>query len=65
MIIASFFIIVKSGLLPAEWITDGIQYNAMGVFYATLAGLVAGFAVGKVTEFYTGTGTIAQFVSKN
>ncbi len=36
MIIASFFIIVKSGLLPAEWILDGIQYTAMGVFYATL-----------------------------
>lgn len=58
MVIASFFIIVKSGLLPAEWTTDGIQYNALGVFYATLAGLIAGFAVGKVTEFYTGTGTI-------
>jgi K(+)-stimulated pyrophosphate-energized sodium pump len=58
MIVASFFIIVKSGLLPAEWTTDGIEYTSMGVFYATLAGLVAGFLVGKVTEFYTGTGTI-------
>ena len=29
----------------------------MGVFYATIAGLVAGLAVGKVTEYYTGTGT--------
>lgn len=29
----------------------------MGVFYATLAGLVAGLGIGKITEYYTGTGT--------
>ena len=29
----------------------------MGVFMATLAGLIAGLFVGKVTEYYTGTGT--------
>ena len=29
----------------------------MGVFWATIAGLVAGLLVGKVTEYYTGTGT--------
>ena len=28
-----------------------------GVFFATIAGLVSGLAVGKVTEYYTGTGT--------
>ena len=28
----------------------------MGVL-ATIAGLVAGLAVGKITEYYTGTGT--------
>ena len=56
MIIASFFIIVKSGLLPESWIMDGIMYKAIGVFYATIAGLIAGFGVGKITEYYTGTG---------
>ena len=58
MIVASFFIIVKSNLLPEMWLIKGIEYTPMGVFYATLAGLIAGFLVGKVTEFYTGTGTI-------
>jgi len=58
MVVASYFIITASGLLPDEWIADGVQYNALGVFWATLAGLVAGFCVGKVTEFYTGTGTV-------
>ena len=29
----------------------------MEFFWATIAGLVAGLAVGKVTEYYTGTGT--------
>ncbi len=57
MIIASYFIIAQSGLLPESWVSDGISYTAMGVFYATLAGLIAGFAVGKVTEYYTGTGS--------
>jgi len=57
MIIASFFIIVKSNLLPQAWIADDVEYTSMGVFYATLCGLIAGFLVGKVTEYYTGTGT--------
>ena len=54
MVIASYFVI--TGMLPDT--IDGLPFGAMGVFYATLAGLVAGFGVGKVTEFYTGTGTI-------
>jgi len=28
----------------------------MGVFWATIAGLVAGLGVGKITEYYTATG---------
>ena len=55
MLIASFFII--KGMLPETWVEAGIQYTSMGVFWATIAGLVAGLAVGKVTEYYTGTGT--------
>ncbi len=55
MLIASYFII--NAMLPETWVEAGIQYTAMGVFWATIAGLVAGLAVGKVTEYYTGTGT--------
>ena len=55
MLVASYFII--NAMLPETWVEAGIQYTAMGVFWATIAGLVAGLAVGKVTEYYTGTGT--------
>jgi len=54
MLVASYFII--NAMLPETWIEGGVQYTAMGVFWATIAGLVAGLAVGKVTEYYTGTG---------
>jgi len=53
MIVASYFII--NAMLPET--IEGLPFGAMGVFYATLAGLVAGFCVGKITEYYTGTGT--------
>ena len=39
-------------MLPETWVEAGIQYTAMGVFWATIAGLVAGLAVGKVTKYY-------------
>ncbi|MBU2951672.1 sodium-translocating pyrophosphatase [Tamlana agarivorans] len=52
MVIASYFII--NTLIPES--VEGLPFGAMGVFWATIAGLVAGLAVGKVTEYYTGTG---------
>ena len=55
MLVASYFIINQ--MLPETWISGGMQYTSMGVFWATIAGLVAGLLVGKVTEYYTGTGT--------
>ncbi|WP_338356479.1 sodium-translocating pyrophosphatase [Yeosuana marina] len=55
MIIASYFIIIQ--MIPSEWVYNGVNYTANGVFFATLAGLISGFFVGKVTEYYTGTGT--------
>lgn len=55
MIIASYFIIDK--MLPASWTTGGIEYTSMGVFWSTITGLVAGLGIGKITEYYTGTGT--------
>ena len=53
MIVASYFII--TAMIPES--IEGLPFGAMGVFYATLAGLIAGFFVGKITEYYTGTGT--------
>ena len=53
MVIASYFII--NALIPES--VEGLPSGAMGIFYATLAGLIAGLGVGKITEYYTGTGT--------
>ncbi|MEQ8520324.1 MAG: sodium-translocating pyrophosphatase [Cytophagales bacterium] len=55
MVIASYFII--NHFLPASWSWGGTDYTSNGVFFATLAGLIAGLGIGKVTEYYTGTGT--------
>lgn len=55
MVVASYFII--GYFLPASWTVDGMLYTSNGVFFATLAGLIAGLGIGKVTEYYTGTGT--------
>ena len=55
MLIASYFIIDE--MLPKSWMHDGFLYTNSGVFYATLTGLIAGLGVGKITEYYTGTGT--------
>ncbi len=53
MVIVSYFVIHK--MIPES--TDGLPFGAMGVFLATISGLVAGLGVGKITEYYTGTGT--------
>jgi len=55
MIVATYFIVDM--MLPATWNFNGIDYGSIGVFYATIAGLIAGLGVGKITEYYTGTGT--------
>lgn len=55
MIIASYFVI--KAMLPEFWSDGDMDYSSFGVFMATIAGLVAGLLVGKVTEYYTGTGT--------
>jgi len=55
MVVLSYFIITY--FLPEAWSFDGTDYTANGVFFATLAGLIAGLGIGKITEYYTGTGT--------
>lgn len=51
MVVASYFII--DSMLAG---TTGLPQGSMGVFIAVIAGLVAGLAVGKITEYYTATG---------
>ncbi|WP_422350320.1 sodium-translocating pyrophosphatase [Flagellimonas sp.] len=53
MLVASYFLI--KAFIPES--IEGLPFGAMGVFWATISGLVAGLLVGKVTEYYTGTGT--------
>ncbi|MEM6631216.1 MAG: sodium-translocating pyrophosphatase [Bacteroidota bacterium] len=55
MLVLSFLII--QWMMPESWTVDGNTYTSMGVFYAVISGLIAGLLVGKVTEYYTGTGT--------
>jgi len=56
MLVATFLIV--TWLLPDTWTTKaGDTFTNMGVFYAIIMGLVAGLAIGKITEYYTGTGT--------
>ena len=54
MIVATYFLIDM--FLPGAWVFNGKEYSSIGVFYATIAGLIAGLGVGKITEYYTATG---------
>ncbi|MFK8006512.1 MAG: sodium-translocating pyrophosphatase [Saprospiraceae bacterium] len=57
MLVLTFFII--QWMLPGDWAVAGDEtaYTSIGVFYAVIIGLVSGLAIGKITEYYTGTGT--------
>ena len=55
MIIVSYFMI--NAFLPETWEYNGTVFTSLGVFIATIVGLLAGLGVGKITEYYTGTGT--------
>ncbi len=49
-------------MMPTEWVMyPGLETERIitsnGVFFAILFGLAAGLLIGKITEFYTGTGT--------
>tara|TARA_Y100000996_G_scaffold41105_1_gene28491 strand:- start:1247 stop:3373 length:2127 start_codon:yes stop_codon:yes gene_type:complete len=54
MIVATYFLI--DYFLPDAWVLNGKEYTSLGVFAATIAGLLAGLGVGKITEYYTATG---------
>jgi K(+)-stimulated pyrophosphate-energized sodium pump len=59
MVVASYFLITF--FLPDSWKlmhNDGTytQYTSFGVFISTLVGLGIGIGIGKITEYYTGSG---------
>tara|TARA_B100000282_G_C31728415_1_gene489665 strand:- start:33 stop:2219 length:2187 start_codon:yes stop_codon:yes gene_type:complete len=55
MIAAAYYSI--NHFLPTSWSSNGNEYSSDGVFYAIIIGLIAGLAIGKITEHYTGTNT--------
>lgn len=50
MVVVAYFLIPY--LLPQGLDLDGASYSALGVFYATIVGLVSGIGIGLVTEHY-------------
>ena len=51
MAIASFFVIKY--LSPATFTIGGVTYQSVGIFWATIGGLIAGVAIGMLAEYYT------------
>ncbi len=52
MLVAAYLLI--TWFLPATFtLGDGSEYTALGVFAATIIGLLAGVAIGLITEHYT------------
>ena len=40
-------------IAPATFVSGGTEYSAIGIFWATIAGLGGGVAIGMLTEYYT------------
>jgi K(+)-stimulated pyrophosphate-energized sodium pump len=53
MMFAIYF--VTTMMIPATFEINGVAYTNMGVYWCFLAGLLAGLAVGLLTEYYTST----------
>ncbi len=51
MAAATYPVVVK--FAPPEFTFSGTSYNALGIFFATIAGLAAGVAIGMLTEYFT------------
>ncbi|HRQ87880.1 MAG TPA: sodium-translocating pyrophosphatase [Bacteroidia bacterium] len=47
---------IVNAVLPGKWSVDGHEFTSLGVFGSVAIGLLAGVAIGCVTEHYTGTG---------
>ena len=55
MIGVIYFLI--QNVLPSNFVQGAQSFTSMGVFWATVIGLLAGLGIGLITEHYTGTGT--------
>ena len=63
MVAGTFF--TTRALLPGTYTLQGVEFNALGVFLATIAGLAAGVAIGMITDYYTSESKKpAQFVAQ-
>ena len=51
MLIVSYFVI--SYMLPESVLLSGKMVSALDIFFATIAGLIAGVTIGLLTEYYT------------
>lgn len=55
MVVASYLLI--TWMLPAQFTlelgAESLSYSALGVFGATITGLIAGILIGLITEYYT------------
>ena len=56
IMIGVIYLLIQN-ILPEEFIQSGTTFTSMGVFWATVIGLLAGLGIGLITEHYTGTGT--------
>ena len=56
IMIGVIFLLIQT-MLPDTFIQGGEVFTSLGVFYATVIGLLAGLGIGLITEHYTGTGT--------
>jgi len=51
MAVVMYFVTVA--MVPETFVINGNEYSAMGVYWCFLSGLLAGLAVGLLTEYYT------------
>ncbi|MCP4203063.1 MAG: sodium-translocating pyrophosphatase [bacterium] len=51
MLVAIYFLAQR--LLDGTYVIAGAEFDATGVFYATVAGLAGGVAIGLITQYYT------------
>jgi K(+)-stimulated pyrophosphate-energized sodium pump len=51
MLVVTWLLVTR--ILEGTFQVGGVTFGANGVFFATLAGLIAGVAIGLITEYYT------------
>ncbi|WP_258359047.1 sodium-translocating pyrophosphatase [Moorella sulfitireducens (nom. illeg.)] len=52
-ILAIIGIFLATRMLPSQFVVGSTTYTSLGVFIASIAGLIAGVLIGRFTEYYT------------